>query len=99
MGWIEDEDLENDAAIEALDKSMKNRGWMKGSNAQKTATDIIHRNVDTMGRLILATEYMTSKTDYYIRFKQLLEDNKAEFLFDYIELVPKSVYDYDEDKY
>ena len=99
VGWIEDEDLENDAAIEALDKSMKNRGWMKGSNAQKTATDIIHRNVDTMGRLILATEYMTSKTDYYIRFKQLLEDNKAEFLFDYIELVPKSVYDYDEDKY
>ena len=99
VGWVEDGDLENEAAIEALDKSMKNRGWMKGSNAQKTATDIIHRNVDTMGRIILATEYMTSNTDYYIRFKQLLDDSKAEFLFDYIELVPKSVYDFDEDKY
>lgn len=99
VGWIEDDDLADDAAIEALDKSMKNRNWMKGSDAQKTATNILHRNVDTMGRLILATEYMTSNTDYYIRFKQLLKDDKAEFLFDYIELVPKSVYDVDEDKH
>ena len=52
-----------------------------------------------MGRIILATEYMTSNTDYYIRFKQILADNKAQFLFDYIELVPKSVYDIDEDKH
>ena len=87
------------AAVEALDKSMKNRGWLKGSDAQKTATDKIHRDVETMGRLILATEYMTSNTDYYIRIKQLLDDDKAEFLFDYIELVPKSVYDTSEDKH
>ena len=99
IGWIKDSELEDDAAIEALDKSMKNRSWMKGSDAQRTATDIIHRNVDTMGRIILATEFMRSNTDYYIRFKQLLADNKAEFLFDYIELVPKSVYDLDEDKH
>ena len=99
VGWIEDDDLADDEAIEALDKSMKNRSWMKGSDAQKTATNILHRNVDTMGRLILAPEYMTSNTDYYIRFKQLLANKKAEFLFDYIELVPKSVYDIDEDKH
>jgi len=99
VGWIKDSELEDNGAIERLDKSMKNRGWLKGSDAQKTATDILHRDVDTMGRLILATEYMTSNTDYYIRFKQLLDDNKAEFLFDYIELVPKSVYDNNEDKH
>lgn len=102
VGWIEDGDLMNEggvAAVEALDKSMKNRGWLKGSDAQKTATDKIHRDVETMGRLILATEYMTSNTDYYIRIKQLLDDDKAEFLFDYIELVPKSVYDMSEDKH
>ena len=52
-----------------------------------------------MGRLIVATEYMTSNTDYYIRFKQLLDNKKAEFLFDYIELVPKSVFDNAEDKH
>lgn len=99
IGWIKDEDLETASDVEALDKSMKNRGWMKGSDAQRTATDILHRNVDTMGRLILATEYMTPNTDYYIRFKQLLDNNKAEFLFDYIELVPKSVFDNAEDKH
>ncbi len=98
IGWVDDGDDEE--ANEALDKSMKNRGWMKGSDAQQTAgTPKRHRNVDTMGRLILATEYMTTNTDYYIRFKQLLADDKAEFLFDYIELVPKSVYDIDEDKH
>ena len=42
---------------------------------------------------------MTPNTDYYIRFKQLLDNNKAEFLFDYIELVPKSVFDNAEDKH
>lgn len=99
VGWINDDDLESASDIEALDKSMKNRGWMKGSDAQRTATDILHRKVNTMGRLILATEYMTSNTDYYIRFKQLLDNNKAEFLFDYIELVPKSVFDNAEDKH
>ena len=99
IGWIKDEELANADEIEALDKSMKNRGWLKGSDAQRTATDILHRNVDTMGRLILSTEYMTSNTDYYIRFKQLLDNNKAEFLFDYIELVPKSVFDMVEDKH
>lgn len=99
VGWIKDSELSDETAIDALDKSMKNRGWMKGSDAQRTATDIIHRDVDTMGRLILATEYMTSNTDYYIRIKQLLDDSKAEFLFDYIELVPKSVYDMAEDKH
>ena len=99
VGWIDDDDLESASEVEALDKSMKNRGWMKGSDAQRTATDILHRKVNTMGRLILATEYMTSNTDYYIRFKQLLDNNKAEFLFDYIELVPKSVFDNVEDKH
>ena len=99
VGWINDDDLESASDIEALDKSMKNRGWMKGSDAQRTATDILHRKVNTMGRLIVATEYMTSNTDYYIRFKQLLDNKKAEFLFDYIELVPKSVFDNAEDKH
>lgn len=99
VGWVKDEDLENAAAIEALDKSMKNRGWMKGSDAQQTVNGDPHRDINTMGRKILATEYMTSNTDYYIRFKQILDNNKAEFLFDYIELVPKSVYDMTEDKH
>ena len=99
VGWVKDSELEGTTAIESLDKSMKNRGWMKGSDAQLTVNGDKHRDINTMGRKILATEYMTSNTDYYIRIKQILDDNKAEFLFDYIELVPKSVYDMTEDKH
>ena len=98
VGWIKDEDLDNEAAIDALDKSMKNRGWMKGSIAQQTVNGDPHRDINTMGRLILTTEYMYSNKVYYLRIKQLLDNSKAEFLFDYIELVPKTVYDFGEDK-
>ena len=98
VGWIKDEDLSDEAAIDALDKSMKNRGWMKGSIAQQTVNGDPHRDINTMGRLILTTEYMYSNKVYYLRIKQLLDNSKAEFLFDYIELVPKTVYDYGEDR-
>jgi hypothetical protein len=101
IGWVIDEDLEDQAAIEALDKSMKNRGWMKGPDTQQNNQDppVLHRNIQTMARQILATQYMTTNTDYYLRIKQILDNNKAQFLFDYMELVPKSVYDMDEDKH
>lgn len=98
VGWIKDEDLENAAAVEALDKSMKNRGWLKGSIAQRTDDGDLHRDVRSMGRMILTTDYMKSNMDYYLRIKQILDNNKAQFLFDFIELVPKSVYDGHEDK-
>lgn len=102
VGWISDEDLEEEdgeEAIDALDKSMKNRGWMKGPDTQLTATGSTHRNIDTMGRKILSTGYMKSDMNYYLRIKQVLDGNNAEFLFDYIELVPKDVYDNYEDKH
>lgn len=106
VGWIKDEDItsnystqqEGEAAILAVDKAMKNRGWLKGSIAQKTSDDKLHRDVQSMGRIILTTDYFKSDMDYYIRIKQILENNAAQFLFDYIEWVPKSVYDNQEDK-
>lgn len=101
VGWVADDDLEDAAAITALDKSMKNRGWMKGSKVQTTTQAQswkVHRDQNTMGRLILMTDYLNCNMDYYIRIKQLLDDRSAEFLFDYMEWVPKSVYDNNEDK-
>ena len=74
---------------------------MKGPDTQQNNQDppVLHRNIQTMARQILATQYMTTNTDYYLRIKQILDNNKAQFLFDYMELVPKSVYDMDEDKH
>jgi len=99
VGWIADSDLEDEAAIDALDKSMKNRGWMKGPDSQKTQNDRPHRDEEHQGRCIVSTEYMYANMDYYLRFKQLLDQPDAQFCFDYIELVPKSVYDNYEDKH
>ena len=103
IGWFDDDDYKtndeyDETAIEAQDKSMKNRGWMKGPVSQQTVNGDPHRDINTMGRLILATEYLYSNKVYYLRIKQLLDNSKAEFLFDYIELVPKTVYDYGEDR-
>ena len=99
VGWVKDSNLDDEAAIIALDKSMKNRGWLKGSAVQ-TINDgsTPHRDINTMGRLILMTDYITSNMDYYIRIKQILDSKNAEMLFDFIEWVPKTVYDNNEDK-
>lgn len=99
VGWVDDDDLEDEAAILALDKSMKNRGWMKGSAVQTvTGGSKTHRQQNTMARIIVMTEYLTSNMDHYIRIKQIMDDRNAEFLFDFMEWVPKSVYDNNEDK-
>ena len=99
VGWIKDSELEDEDAVIALDKSMKNRGWMKGSCVQ-TINDgeTPHRDINTMGRLTLMTDYIQSNMDYYIRIKQILDSRDGEFLFDFIEWVPKSVYDNNEDR-
>lgn len=98
VGWVKDSNLEDEEEIEKLDKSMKNRGWMKGSIAQTTYDGKAHRDVSSMCRIILMTEYLKSSMDHYIRIKQILDNKNGEFLFDFIEWVPKSVYDNKEDK-
>ncbi len=97
VGWIIDSDLPDAEAVDALDKSMKNRGWMKGADSQLTNNGTLHRDQNTMGRRILYTGYMYANRDYYLRLKQILDNSQAEMLFDYIELVPKNVYDNGED--
>ena len=78
---------------------MKNKGWMKGSAVQTiTGGSKSHREQNTMARIILMTDYLQSNMDHYLRIKQILDDRNAEFLFDYMEWVPKSVYDNNEDK-
>ena len=99
VGWKEDPDEEEEKI--ALDKAMKNHGWLKGPNTQMTTSSSgkNHRQQDTMGRRILNTGLMYSSMDYYLRLKQVLQGNDdSQFLFDYIEYVPKRVYDYDEDR-
>ena len=93
IGWVAD--VTDPEANKAVDKAMHNRGYMKGSDAIRpyaNGTYSIFRNLSNTFRRVLTTRYLSSTEDHYIRIKQVLDNPKAEFAFDYIELCPKSVY-------
>lgn len=99
IGWVSDEDLGDEEAIRLLDKAMRNRGYMKSSDAIQTYEGVAHRNKPGLARRILTTDYFYSSQKYYARMKLVLDNPRAEMTIDYMEWVPKSVYDNDEDKH
>jgi len=99
IGWVADEDLEDEEAIRLLDKAMRNRGYMKSSDAIQTYEGIAHRHKPGLARRILTTGYFYAEQDYYVRMKLVLDNPKSEMTIDYMEWVPKSIYDNDEDRH
>jgi len=93
IGWVADvTDIETNNAV---DKAMHNRGYMKGPDSIRkyyAGAYYIFRNSSGTFRRILTTKYLSDDEDHYIHIRQVLDNAKAEFAFDYIELCPKSVY-------
>ncbi len=100
IGWLSDtEDLEDDEElIKANDKSMKNRGYMKGPDSH-TNGETAFRHLSTMARRIIVSQYFDAGKDYYLRMKLVLDNPMAEMNFDYMEWCPKSIYDNNEDRH
>lgn len=102
IGWVRDYTMTTAPpntnyveANKAIDKALHNRGYMKGAQAVRAYTGsgyTVSRDQGNWIRRILTTAYLSSTEDHYLRFKQVLDNNMAEFAFDYIELCPKSVY-------
>jgi len=93
IGWVAD--TGNPEKDKAVDKAMHNRGYMKGPDTIRRyagGTYYIFRNQSQTFRRILATKYLSDDEDHYLHIKQVLDNAKAEFAFDYIELCPKSIY-------
>ncbi|HBL71399.1 MAG: fasciclin domain-containing protein [Bacteroidales bacterium] len=92
IGWVAD--TGNPEQDKAVDKAMRNRGYMKGPDSiiRYTNTNNVFRNQAQTFRRILTTQYLSDHENHYVRIKQILDNDKAEFAFDYIELCPKSVY-------
>lgn len=84
VGWFADADV-IDIAVE--DKSIRNRGYMKAMDSYRN-----FRNSKDLLRRIMVTEDLRADRNYFLRVRQILDDSNAEFQFDYIEIVPKSVY-------
>ena len=92
IGWVAD--TGNPEKDKAVDKAMRNRGYMKGPDSiiRYTNTNNVFRNQPQTFRRILTTQYLSDDEDHYLRIKQVMDNDKAEFAFDYIEICPKSVY-------
>ncbi len=91
VGWVSDTDLGSDEAIDEKDKAMRNLGYMKGPKYFYPASGISGRDCRNCLRRIIFTGQFEAGETYYIRFKSVLQSS-AEFFFDYLEIVPKTIY-------
>ena len=99
IGWIKDSEFQQDADggvsnIEANDRGMRNRGYMKAPDSYGSLRDDAN-----CYRKIVANEYMRANTDYWIRIRQVYSGGTGVNPFSFIEIVPKSVYENNEDKH
>ena len=94
IGWVSDEGLTDDE-IRENDKSMRNRGYMKGPASivlEKEGNVTMRSGVQPL-RKIIGT-YRLDKGDHWLRFKDVSDKNvntMKQFEQDYLELVPMSV--------
>lgn len=111
IGMVPDDDdryssmttSEKTQAIYLNDRAMRIRGYMKpmdsytASSSSDNTGDPIRTNTDCY-RKIIANEYLRANNDYWIRLRQVFEDDGV-FPFSFIEIVPKSVYEANEDQH
>ena len=95
VGWEADLDDDEDYNAE-VDKKMRNNGFMKAPEhyaaglpgTTKTARDNYYKT-----RRIMVTATMDPDKTYYLKFKNVMDDETKQFYMDYFEFCPKEVYD------
>lgn len=99
--WVADADFDGDSlAIDADDKAMHNRGYMKGPDSHWTSDKAERfRDYNLIARRVITTDYFRAENDYYLRMKLVLNNPNAEMNFDYMEWCPKSVFAVKEDRH
>ena len=90
-GWISENDLNDELSVQENTKSMRNLGFMKGPRYLYLSGGT-GRSFYRCLRKIIYTGTLEAGKTYYIRFKSVLEGRNYEFFYDYLELVPKTVY-------
>ena len=94
VGWVQD-DTEDDDYNAEVDKKMRNNGFMKGAAlyAFTPGGSNYARNDETTTRRIIVREYMYPDKVYYVKFKNVLQDDSKQHYMDYLEFCAKEVYD------
>ncbi len=93
VGW--EVDTDDDDYNAEVDKKMRNNGFMKGAaNYAYTpgGTNYARAGQTTLRRIIVR-EYMYPDKVYYLRFKNVLDDENKQHYMDYLEICAKEVYD------
>lgn len=101
VGWKSDSSLGSEDAINDFDKTIRLNGYMKGPKYFCPGSGIPGRDCQNCLRRIIYTGQLEAGETYYIRFKSVLTSSQTEFYYDYLEFVPKSIYNGDiaEDKW
>ena len=102
-GWKSDTELGDEEAIAAFDQSLREQGWMKGPASYPTTYyNEWFRDLPNTLRKIIGTFTTDGKTDHYLRMTNTNTEDTApkwgwEYKhtldFDYLELVPSTIYD------
>ena len=94
VGWEEDNLTDDDYNAE-VDKKMRANGFMKGPNYYNLLTNRswTARDCEYTTRRIIVTSTMDPDETYYLRFKNVLDDDSKQFYMDFLELCPKEIYD------
>ena len=90
INWVADSSTEDEGVQN--DKEMKNRGYLKGPiTFRNTSESGLARDYDGDLRKVITTKYLTAG-EHWLRFKNVNEndDGTAQFMHDYIEIVPIS---------
>lgn len=99
-----DVDTDDQDEMTEIKKRMRINGYLKApraygrDNATMVSTSCRDDYNGSVLRRVLYTGNLDPKQTYYARFKSVLENTNAQFFFDYIELVPKSVYNGDTEE-
>lgn len=93
VGW--EKDIEDDDYNAEVDKKMRNNGFMKGPALYNcgVGSSLTARDREENLRRIIVREYLYPDVTYYLKFKNVLEDEKLEFYMDFFEFCSKEVYD------
>ena len=86
----------------ATDISMRNLGYMRGPLYYKIGPSggVARNHPKDLRRILVKQQF--KQGEYWLRFKNVIEDDKAQFHLDYIELCPEYIYNntmYVEDMY
>ena len=96
-------DAQKKEAIYLNDRAMRIRGYLKApdsytnSSSSDNSGDPIRVDQNCY-RKIICNEYLRADNDYWIRMRQVFEDDGV-FPFSFIEIVPKSIYEGNEDQH